>query len=109
MCALCGVLGGGDHWSDAVAQPGVFTRNTSSHDRRRERTDRIAIANRILKRFGMSLGDWQGTSYVLSTATGKSEIVENLAHLWPAAQRLSGRVLDPLDTALLDRLEADHG
>ena len=25
MCALCGVLGGSDHWADAAARPGVFT------------------------------------------------------------------------------------
>ena len=32
MCALCGVLGAPEHSTDAVARPGVFTRNA---DRRR--------------------------------------------------------------------------
>ncbi len=106
MCSLCGVLGGDDHWSDAVARPGVFTVNITPPDRRRERARRIDRANRILNRFGLSLSDWQGTSYVLATATGKSEVVDNLAHLWPAAERLSGRSFDPLAPEFLDRLGA---
>jgi hypothetical protein len=30
MCALCGVLGGADHWTDAIARPGIFTPNTDA-------------------------------------------------------------------------------
>jgi hypothetical protein len=105
MCALCGVLGGGEHWSDAAA----IVRDVSPHERRRERANRVAAANRVLRRFGMSLGDWQGSAYVLATATGKSEIIDGLAHLWPAAERLSGRAIDPLDPDLLGRLEAGDG
>ena len=41
MCALCGVLGGTEHWTDAVARPGVFTRNTDPVERRRERARRV--------------------------------------------------------------------
>ena len=85
MCALCGVLGGAEHWTDAVARPGVFTRNTDAASRRRERLDRVAASNRVLKHYRMSLADWQGSAFVLSSATGKTEIVDNLAHLWTAA------------------------
>src|SRR3981081_4726561 len=81
MCALCGVLGGSDHWTDAVARPGVFTRNTDAASRRRERINRVAAANRVLKHHRMTLADWQGSAFVLSTATGNTEIVDNLAHL----------------------------
>jgi hypothetical protein len=108
MCALCGVLGGADHWTEAVARPGVFTRAADPSQRRRERARRVRLANRILAHYGMSLSDWQGTSFVLATATGKSELVETLAHLWPAAEFLSGRACDPLDPALLARLGAAH-
>jgi hypothetical protein len=76
MCALCGVLGGDGHWTDAAPRPGIFTRNTGPVERRRERMARVAGANRILKAYGLSLADWQGASYVLSTATGKSELVD---------------------------------
>ena len=109
MCALCGVLGGPDHWTDAVDRPGVFTRNTDSIARRRERMRRVASANRILAHFGMSLTDWQGASFLLSTRTGKTEIVDNLTHLWARAEALSGRPCDPLDPDLLARLEASDG
>jgi hypothetical protein len=109
MCALCGVLGGPEHWTDPVARSGVFTRNTDAAARRRERAHRVAAANRILEHYGLVLADWQGASFILSTRTGRTEMVENLAHLWTAAERLLGRPCDPLDEALLDRLEAGHG
>jgi len=106
MCSLCGILGKSEHWTDAVARPGVYTRNNERIDRRRERAARVRIANRVLAAFGLSLSDWQGVSFLLSTQTGKTEIIEDLGHLWPAAEKLSGRALDPLDVLLLDRLEA---
>ena len=109
MCALCGVLGGDGHWTDAVARPGVFTRNVDSLQRRRERIQRVFCAQKVLAFYGLTLSDWQGTSYVLSTATGKTEIVDNLTHLWAAAEKLIGRPCDPLDPALVQRLEAANG
>ena len=96
-----------DHWSDAVPRPGVFTRNTDSAARRRERMHLVAAANRILKYYGMTLVDWQGGSFVLSIATGKTEMVDNLSHLWAAAERLIGRPCDPLDEDLIARLETE--
>jgi hypothetical protein len=109
MCALCGVLGGPEHWTDPVARPGVFVASTDAAARRRERTRRVATANRVLKHYGLTLADWQGASFVLGTRTGRTEMVESLAHLWPAAERLLGRPCDPLDETLVACLEADHG
>jgi hypothetical protein len=106
MCALCGVLGGAEHWADAYARPGAFTRNTGPLERRRERARRVSEANRILAHFGLVLSDWQGSSFQLSTRTGKTELVDNLAHLWTAAETMLGRPVDPLDPALMQRLEA---
>jgi len=105
MCSLCGILGSNEHWADAVARPGVFTRNTERVDRRRERAKRVRIASRILTEFGMTLSDWQGSSFLLSTRTGKTEMVEDLGHLWPLAEKISGRVCDPLSRSLIDKLE----
>lgn len=105
MCSLCGILGSNEHWADAIARPGVFTRNTERVDRRRERAKRVRIAGRILTEFGMSLSDWQGSSFLLSTRTGKTEMVEDLGHLWPLAEKISGRVCDPLSPSLIERLE----
>jgi hypothetical protein len=106
MCALCGVLGGSQHWTDAAPRPGVFTRNTDSIERRRERTLRASLANRILALYGLRLADWQGSLFVLSSATGKTEMVEDLTHLWTAAEQLSGRRCDPLDPHIIAALEA---
>jgi hypothetical protein len=108
MCALCGVLGGSDHWTDAAARPGVFTRNADAWQRRRERANRVAGASRVLRVYGLTLSDWQGASFVLSTPTGKTEIVDNLGHLWASAEKLLGRPCDPLDPALIARLEAGN-
>ncbi len=105
MCALCGVLGGSEHWADAHARPGAFTRNTSPLERRRERARRVCEANRILGLFGLGLSDWQGTAFQLSTRTGRTELVDNLSHLWATAEAMLGRPLDPLDPAVLARLE----
>lgn len=105
MCSLCGVLGGNEHWADAVARPGVYTRNVERIDRRRERANRVRIANGMLARFGLTITDWQSASFVLATRTGKSEIIEDLGHLWPAAERLCGRPCDPLDVDLIAAAE----
>jgi hypothetical protein len=105
MCALCGVLGGGGDWTDAAARPGVFTRNVDPLQRRRERINRVACAQRVLGFYGLTLSDWQASAFVLSTLTGKSEIVDSLTHLWPAAEKLTGRPCDPLDPQLIDWLE----
>ncbi|MFB2552891.1 hypothetical protein [Ensifer soli] len=106
MCSLCGVIGGNEHWADAAARPGVYTRNVERIDRRRERMRRVSAANRILAAYGLTLSDWQGASFLLSSFTGKTEIVEDLGHLWSAAERVIGRPCDPLADALIARLEA---
>ena len=109
MCSLCGILGANEHWADAAAREGVYTRNADPVARRRERADRVRLANRVLALYGMRLADWQGASFLLSTLTGKSEIVEDLGHLWPAAEKLSGRLCDPLAPDVLARLGVDDG
>ena len=109
MCSLCGVLGGNEHWADAVARPGVFTRNTERAGRRRERMNRVRLANHALAQFGMSLSDWQGAAFLLSTRTGKTEIIDDLGHLWPAAEKLASRVCDPLSPEVIAAMERLRG
>jgi hypothetical protein len=99
MCALCGALGGGGHWTDTAAGAG-------ERARRRERLTRASLANTVLRHYGLAMSDWQGSSYMLRSATGGSVMVDNLTGLWPAAEQLSGRRCDPLDEALLERLSA---
>ena len=107
MCALCGALGTPQHWTDAPPGPDLAARDADAVYRRRERIHRVAAANRVLRHYHMTLADWQGSAFVLSSLTGKTEMVENLSHLWPAAERLMGRRCDPLDDALLASLDPD--
>lgn len=106
MCSLCGILGADDHWSSAVARPGTFSRNTDRLSRSRQAAERLRIANRILATRHLKLDDWQGRSYVLSTATGRVKVFDALSHLWPEAEALAGASFDPLDPALLAKLGA---
>jgi hypothetical protein len=109
MCALCGVLGGKDHWTDPIEREGVYIRASGAAERRRERALRIAEANRILSLIGLALEDWQADSYVLRGKTGKSEVVSDLAALWPSVEKMLGRPLDPLDPETLARRELLNG
>jgi hypothetical protein len=99
MCGLCGILGEGEHWTD---HPDGGPR------RLRERLERAALVSRVVQHFGLKVEDWQGRSFLLSSPTGRTEIVDTLSALWPAAARLANRRLDPLDPALIAALER-HG
>jgi hypothetical protein len=55
VCALCGLLGGDEHWADAVARDCVYTQNTDPARRCRERASRVRVANHALKPFGLRL------------------------------------------------------
>ena len=105
MCGLCGVLGADDHWTDAAGNARVFKTSTRPQTRRQERLHRVAISNKILARYGLKLSEWQGSSYVLRTRTGRSEIVPHLAALWPVAEALAGRPCDPLDPEIIAAME----
>ncbi|WP_371326945.1 hypothetical protein [Stappia sp. ES.058] len=86
-------------------RPGVYTRNTDRHSRRSEGARRVAAANRVLSFRRVKLDEWQGTSYVVSNATGASTVFESFSHLWPEAEALAGREIDPLDEALIAWVE----
>ena len=97
MCGLCGLLGADMHWTD-----GTVTRaDDAARTRRQERLTRVALVNRLLGRYRLKLSDWQGTAYVLTSGTGRTEIVPDLTALWRAAETISGRKFDPLDPDLL--------
>ena len=103
MCGLCGMLGAEAHWADAG---GAADDAASSHARRRQRQQRVSRLNRVLRAYACTVSDWQGQAYLLGTLTGKTEVIDNLAQLWPAVERLSGRPVDPLNPQLLERLRA---
>lgn len=90
MCALCGVILN-QHWAE---QDGG----------RRARAFRVALLDRVLGHFGLSLHDWAGGVYVLRDRKGASAVVQDIGAVWSEAERLLGRPLDPLDAALVDEL-----
>ena len=103
MCGLCGVFLTETHWTDA----NVSTPGTGARTRRHERLHRVALANRVLKHYGLKLSDWQGSAYLLSSQTGQTSVVPSIAAVWPAAEELRKRTLDPLDKKLIEALERD--
>lgn len=72
--------------------------------RRRDRLHRTRVANEVLRFHGLRVNDWAGSKYVLRDGKGRSELVQDLGALWPAARKLAGRPLDPLDPALHEAL-----
>jgi hypothetical protein len=96
MCGLCGLLGGESHWSNSIK---------SSIPDRQERFQRIAQANRILGFYRLKVEDFQGVSYILTSPTGRREIVSDIGQIWSIAEQMAGRALDPLDPDLLSALE----
>jgi hypothetical protein len=101
MCSLCGVLGSDGHWTEGSAGRGP---EDVGRTRRHERLNRVKLVNLVLGRFALRLDDWQGTAFVLTSGTGKREIVDNLSALWRTAEAMTGRRFDPLDPALLGGL-----
>ena len=103
MCGLCGVFLTETHWADSAAAGSESDARTRRHERMR----RVALTNRVLKHYGLKLADWQGSAYLLSTLTGQTQIVPSIAAVWPAAEQLRKRALDPLDQNLLEVLERE--
>lgn len=101
MCSLCGVLGGKEHWSDSASAPAAFAGRAEPQTRLRERQARARLLNVVLKHYGVVVSDWSGSSYLLTSRTGRTAIVETIGEVWSAAERLSGRSCDPLDDGYL--------
>jgi hypothetical protein len=68
----------------------------------------VVLTNGILRHYGLKLDDWNGSKYVLRDRKGRTEIVQDLGSLWPAAEKLAGRALDPLDPVLRETLEDER-
>lgn len=98
MCGLCGAFSNAEHWSNAAgAGPSAMPAA--------ERLRQAGAANVVLALYGLKLSVWS-ERFILRGHTGKTVVIDNLGMLWPEAEKLSGKLLDPLDDALLDRLEA---
>ncbi len=109
MCALCGVLGGKGHWSDSASATAAFAGRAEPQTRLRERQARTRLLNVVLKHYGVVVSDWSGNAYLLTSPTGRTAIVETISEIWSAAERLGGRICDPLDEGYLAKLADGAG
>jgi hypothetical protein len=92
MCGLCGALGGENHWTAGH----TLDPEQATHQRRRERTYRIALINRVLSPSRVTVRDFQGSSYVVATATGQEALASDLGEIWAQIRAMTGRSPDPL-------------
>lgn len=110
MCVLCGEFVNQLHWSDRKLEDAVREERISEGDyqtaRRRDRLHRAKLANRVLAHYGLRLDDWNGVKYLLRNKKGRSVIVQDLGALWPEAEKLAGRTLDPLVPELRETLRS---
>lgn len=113
MCVLCWQFLTADHWTEsyvgrdgsAVGKGDATAGDEREYSRRRARRRRTQVLNHILGAYGLRLDDWQSRSYVLSDRKGGTILIQNLGELWPAAEQLVGRCLDPLAPPLIDALQ----
>ena len=99
MCILCYTLTGEERWSDgALASP----------SRAADRARRRHLLKSILGTYGLDYSDDPGgVTSLVRDRKGSVQLVRGLDETWTAAARLIGRPLDPLDPALLARLNED--
>ena len=86
MCGLCGVLLN-EHWAE-------------ERGGRRARGFRVALLNRVLAHYGLSLSDWAGSIYTLHDRKGRPLFLIDLAvprDLDPAIHELDGCYLYDID------------
>ncbi|RKU97617.1 hypothetical protein DDP38_01355 [Helicobacter pylori] len=117
MCVLCGELISSFHWTDEnygtngsdsyeidenLREPNaLISANENARERKRARLKRVGLLNQILAFYGLKIGDWQGTKFVLCDKKGQSVIVNDLGDLWDKAQKLAKKEMDALDSNLL--------
>ncbi|MCQ2755220.1 hypothetical protein JT172_00015 [Helicobacter pylori] len=117
MCVLCGELISSFHWTDEnygtngsdsyeidenLREPNaLISTNENARERKRARLKRVGLLNQILAFYGLKIGDWQGTKFVLCDKKGQSVIVNDLGDLWDKAQNLAKKKMDALDSNLL--------
>ena len=104
MCSLCAALGGSRYWTDAAGKA-AFSGNGHVVTIGQERGRRAALLNRVLDRAGLHLADWGGNSWILTDKAGRNQNLYTLNAIWTEADRMGALPCDPLDPALIERLE----
>jgi hypothetical protein len=104
MCGACAVLNNAPDWVDRVGNPDGIG-HSENLTRGAERQRRVGLVNLLLRPTRMKLFDL-GNTLSLQGPTGRVEIVEGLAHVWAAADRLSPDWVDPLNIEQLEIIES---
>src|SRR3712207_2909827 len=91
MCGTCGFPAAPGHWTEAGL-------GATPHHRLRARMRRAQVLQSVLPAYGLKVSDdVQTPGITLGTLTGSKVIVATLAELWPAAEAMGDRPVDPLD------------
>jgi hypothetical protein len=89
MCSGCGTPPVPGHWTDAGG--------ATPADRIRIRAARVAVLARVLGPHQLQVRDgFLVPGLMLSGSGGRQVLVPDLDALWTAAERLTGRAVDPL-------------
>ena len=103
MCILCGEMIMTVHWTDQPVHDANYRSKTkivageNQRERMRLRLRRVAVANKILSYYGLTLKEWNGSRYMLFDKKGASRVIYDLGGMWKAASEMAHRDLDPLD------------
>ena len=109
MCVLCGQMFTEIHWSERLLDPETVSQGAGETVRRQGRHARTRLLGKVLAHYGLDVSDdWSAMNYVVGNRKGTQLVVSSVAELWPAAAKMAGRALDPLDPALLQRLRASE-
>ncbi|UJX44105.1 hypothetical protein [Xanthobacter sp. YC-JY1] len=96
MCEVCAIFGAGEHWSDFARQRDERFPFEDILHYREERRRRVAMLNALVQPLGLICEDWDGEALALTDARGRTKIAPTLGDVWPVAESLSGRSIDPL-------------
>ena len=89
MCSGCGAPPVPGHWTDAGG--------SNATDRLRIRATRLRVLARVLAAHHLTVSDGMLVpGMMLSGSGGRQVLVRDLDALWAAAERLTGRPIDPL-------------
>jgi hypothetical protein len=96
MCSACGYPAAPGHWTEAGA--------ASIPDRLRSRFRRAQVLQGVLAAYGLKAHDGGLVPGIqISTPTGDQIIARDLAEVWVEAERMTGKVIDPLDPRFVSR------
>lgn len=113
MCILCGEMVMNVHWTDqplhnkAYRSKRTVVAGENQRERLRLRLRRVAIADKILKYYGIRIQDWNGSRYMLFSKTGIGKVVYDLGTMWQVAADMCHRTLDPLDPDFLAAMRGE--